>query len=353
MLFFVTISVIDSPRRLKWTLLTAVGSVGYAGLYLFREWQHDPTSRPGWVLNPNDFGAGVALCFPIAVSLLLERRPRFERLYCAGSMFAMLAGFAVAASRGGFFGLIIGLLVVVWYTRKRLRKIMPIAVLLLGLGLLIVASPLGQRLFNPTPSDVGSTEIRRSLWTLALGVIKQHPVVGVGLGMFKPTMAALTHGQLEYVAHNTYLEIAAEMGVPALFCYLMMLFGSWRTLARVKRSVARTGPAILQHVIPGWQAGLLGCSITLFFSSLEDLKLFWLVLFLTMSMPHLVTRFQQRQAQQGGTFGGVHEEARSEEGLAQVEPRAGRSVETNRALPESGSYVRTCQLQFKNFPNVG
>jgi len=299
-LFFVTITLIDSFGKLRWVLLSAVGSIGYAALYLLREWQHDPSSRPGWVLNPNDFGAGVALCFPVALSLLLEKRPRIERLYCLGCMLAMLAGLAVAASRGGFFGLIAGLLVVMWYSRKRLRKMMPLAALFLGLTLLTIASPLGQRLFDPSRSDVGSAEIRQTLWTFALELIKKHPVVGIGLGMFKPTLAALTHGQFAYVAHNTYLEIAAEMGVPALFCYLMILFGSLRTLAKVRRSVSRTGPAILQQVVPGLQAGLLGCSVTLVFSSLADFKLFWLILFLTMCMPCLVSRFQQKRAQQGG-----------------------------------------------------
>ncbi len=52
LLFFITLAIVDSVRRLRWTLIVAVGSVAWASLYLIREWQkyHNVYRgfRPGW-----------------------------------------------------------------------------------------------------------------------------------------------------------------------------------------------------------------------------------------------------------------------------------------------------------------
>src|SRR5712691_6951625 len=39
LLFFVTLTVVDSLGRLRWVLLVAVGSVAFASIYVIREWE--------------------------------------------------------------------------------------------------------------------------------------------------------------------------------------------------------------------------------------------------------------------------------------------------------------------------
>ena len=46
-LFFVVLSIVDTIPRLRWTLLAAVASMGWASLYVGREWMRDPMWRPG------------------------------------------------------------------------------------------------------------------------------------------------------------------------------------------------------------------------------------------------------------------------------------------------------------------
>lgn len=302
LLFFVTIVVTDSFVRFRRILMTAVASVPFAALYLLREWQAEPSQRPGWVLNPNDYGAATALCFPIALCLVLERLPSWKRIFWLSSMVVMLAGLAVAASREGLLGLVVGLTIVLWDARRRLRKFIPMISLFVVLGLVTVFSPLGQRAFHPNAGDTGSTEIRYGLWTAALGMIKDHPLLGVGIGMFKPMAANYTNGALRYVAHNTYLEIAAEMGIPALLVYLMILFGSARTLERVRRQSLRSGPPLIRVLASGMLAGLIGSSVSLAFSSMEDFKLFWLIVFLSMCLPSLMSDFHKTK-QKNATLG--------------------------------------------------
>jgi O-antigen ligase len=77
---------------------------------------------------------------------------------------------------------------------------------------------------------------RVSIWRDALPLIKRHPLLGTGLGTFP---IAYTSGQTAFLsqfvnhAHNDYLEIAADLGIPAtLILFVSILF----ILGRVIRS---------------------------------------------------------------------------------------------------------------------
>jgi putative inorganic carbon (HCO3(-)) transporter len=301
LLFFVTLVVVDTLHRFRWVLLVACGGIAFASLYLVREWRwygYNPLFRPGLgVGNPNDFAAMANLFVPAAFYLMLERRPRWERLFCLGCLVATLGGFTVAASRGGFLGLAVALVFVIWHSRRRARNLAIMGVLLIPM-IIAPISPL-HRLLHPSRSDEGSTENREQVWKAGLRMIQAHPFLGVGVGNFKALSAY--YGDFDpkqsSLAHNTYIEIAAEMGLPGLLAFLAILFCSLRTLGRV-RLHTRTGPALLHQTALGLQAGLLGSSLAIFFSSLEYIKPFWLVIFLTMCMPSLVS-YRRRKPTEG------------------------------------------------------
>ena len=60
-------------------------------------------------------------------------------------------------------------------------------------------------------------------------ILVRHPILGVGPGNF----ASYTLSW--HVAHNTYSELGAEAGVPALFLFLLLLGLSLRKIKRVRR----------------------------------------------------------------------------------------------------------------------
>ena len=82
--------------------------------------------------------------------------------------------------------------------------------LLAGLFLLIIAVIIGRSL---TPQGhlhpVFSAMMRLNYWQESLAIINAHPFAGVGLGNFNL--------QNSRYAHNTYLQIWAEMGLFGLF----------------------------------------------------------------------------------------------------------------------------------------
>lgn len=293
-LFFITLSVIDCTRRLGWTLLTAVGSVAFASLYVIREWQkyHNvyPDFRPGSVVgDPNYFTVSAVLCVPLAIALLRPMRQTWLRAFLLGSILITLVAVALAASRGGFLGLVAASIVLLWHARHRFRNLAMVAVLAPVLLLLPVA-PI-QRLLHPNHSDQEAGEARLVAWRAGLKMIKAYPLTGVGLGNFKAEMVryADPKADIDSIAHNTYVEIAAEMGIPTLLLFLALIALSCSSLDRARRRALRLRSSLLSQGALGMEAGIVGFAVSIFFLSAEYQKLFWLMVLLSMCLPVLLT----------------------------------------------------------------
>ena len=296
--FITTLILVDSLERLRRVLLVAIGSVALGSLYMLKEWWggsavYGAEYRPGYVTgDPNFFAASAILCLPLAFGWALEGRRGWERVYCLGCLLLGLAASMVAASRGGFLGLLIALGVFVWHSRYRARA-MTVVPAALALFLLVSPSSPVRRLFDPTHGDLEARNTRFELWSAGLKMVGSHPLLGVGLGNFKSQAGRYSGlgSDLKLLAHNGYLDVAAEVGLPALAALLGILFYSYRTAARVRRQTRKEGPLALHHAALGIEAGLVGFAVALIFVSGLFLKLFWLMAFLSMRLPDL-----QRQA---------------------------------------------------------
>jgi putative inorganic carbon (hco3(-)) transporter len=289
LLLFVTLVVVDSPRRLRFVLLAAIASVAFASLYVIREWQKYDILRPGWVVgDPNYYSISAVLCLPIAWCLAQERRVGWQRSFCLGSLGIVMVGFSLAASRGALLGLLTSLSYLTLRTNRRARAFCFLAALSIPLMVVSRASPI-KRLLAPTASDVQAVEIRESLWGSGLQMVRQHPLTGVGLGNFKPMVRQYSDSdsQVAGIAHNTYIEVAAELGIPALVAFLAVLLCSLRSLETTRRRAKLSGRAFHFRVALGLQAALVGYAVNAFFISAQYQKLFWLVVFLTVCLHEL------------------------------------------------------------------
>lgn len=303
-LFFLitTLILVDSLYRLRWTILAAIGSIAWASLYMLREWQtgsalYGADYRPGYVTgDPNYFTASVLICLPVAYYLLIGKQARWERFFCFGCVFVTLPAIMVAASRGGFIGLMVAAVFVVLRSKQRGRNL-----ILVSLGLLVVlvfspSSPL-QRLLHPTTSDIESTDTRLELWHAGWRMVKAHPITGVGLGNFKAEVASYAAPGLDLnnIAHNTYVEMAAELGVPGLLMFVAVIVLTFLSLGRSRRRALRNNSDLIYRVASGLQAGLVGFCISMLFLSAAFLKLFWFAVFISACLPVLLGLAQRRQ----------------------------------------------------------
>ena len=292
-LFFVTVTVVDSLNRLRWVLLSAAAALAFGSIFVIREWitfrNVYSDFRPGWsVGDSNYFASAAILVVPFVYLRLRGGEVRWEKRFYTGTLFIAAVALTLCASRGGFQGLMAAFLVVLWRSRHRLRNLVLIGLLLLVPTLGLSNSPI-RRLLRPTMSDRQSSENRIAAWTAGWRMIKAHPVAGVGLGNFKELMPRYADPGVrsDNIGHNSYVEVAAEMGIPQLLIFVGILFFSYRSFEQTRQKVQDSGPKLLYEAALGLEAGLIGHAVGALTLSAEYQKLFWLVLCLSMCLPAL------------------------------------------------------------------
>jgi O-antigen ligase len=140
---------------------------------------------------------------------------------------------------------------------------------------------------SPSSGDREATEYRTAAWQAGLAMFQSQPITGVGPGNFRPLFSSFnsTSGTPSQVAHNTYIEVAAELGLPGVLLFIAMLMSVLRHLSSVRRSAAsRLDPSLL-HIARGLELGLVAFITAAFFVSAQYQKLFWLLISLAAVLP--------------------------------------------------------------------
>lgn len=293
LLFFITITLIDSPRRLRNVLLASIGSVGFASLYVIREWQRGGFAsdfRPGWVVgDANYFTVSVSACIPIAIYLFIVSRRKAERWYCLACILVSLFAAWLGASRGGFIALTVSSIWLFWHTKYRWKFIGVLALLAIPLLAVSSNSPV-RRLFAPSKFDRASSRNHWLVLKAGIRMTLDNPLFGVGLGQFRRRVLEYADPELKhaFIAHDAYVGVSAEMGIPALLIYIAMLASCFISLSRSHRIAAMRGIKSLEEAALGVEAGLIGSSTAVIFVSGQDTKLYWLMIFLSMTLPSLI-----------------------------------------------------------------
>ncbi|MDN5686076.1 MAG: O-antigen ligase family protein [Brachybacterium sp.] len=128
----------------------------------------------------------------------------------------------------------------------------------------------------------GGGSDREAAWTTALALIWFTPALGVGVGNYLAMAQELTGTEL--LAHNTYLQILAEWGVP-----LALVFFLWVARAALLRPAGATHHAL-------WAASSTALLVMLTGSiglSLNNSRLLWVLLGMTVAT-HLLSRAERR-----------------------------------------------------------
>ena len=121
-------------------------------------------------------------------------------------------------------------------------------------GVAPVVEHFGQLPRNEAPAQ--SSEGRAALWRDTLKLIREHPLTGVGLGCFGVAFTTVQSIQLTYVAdhaHNDYLELAAELGLPAAVLFFSLLY--WLT-GRILRASRRARSSLIRALALGSLGGI-------------------------------------------------------------------------------------------------
>ncbi|HEV2752163.1 MAG TPA: O-antigen ligase family protein [Gemmatimonadales bacterium] len=273
--------------------------------------------------DANEFGTLAVMCLPLAVYFLVRPGPLWRRLVSAGALVALLVGFIWTGSRGGFLALLgVGAFLLLRYTAIRARwRILITSVL----ALLFAATASDKywesmRTMLQPKDDYNLTDDagRVQVWKRGLGYMMQHPVFGVGAGNFptaegtlSPLAANADVGRpVKWsVAHNSFLQIGAELGLPGLIFFLGMLVSAFGALRAVQRTSAvgvprgRSPPA--RALAQALAAALVGYIVGGFFLALAYHELLYTLIALCVALQKVATDLRVRPASIIGPRGHV------------------------------------------------
>jgi len=248
----------------------------------------------------NYFAANLVLVIPIAFAIAtVHGDPLKRKLWAAAGGVLVLALF-LTSSRGGFLGLLVAGLVYA-YRRKGLRGALILLVCLMcaalptGIGGRMVAT------FTQGESEVAGLEqsnrAHTALFWAGLRMIADAPITGVGPENFKAlSLQYAPELTKSYIAHNTYLELAAETGIPVLVLFLLLVATALHTLNRATKLTGTPEARQLAGWAEGLRCGLLGFLVSGAFISAQYEKMFWVVVFASIVVGRLVERRERQIA---------------------------------------------------------
>lgn len=162
--------------------------------------------------DPHTFSFFLGLLLPIAIGFWFIYKKNIWLI----AFFLMLLADLLTFSRGGYMGLLAGLifLILVSWNKigKRYKMGVVISVMMFFL-LIFIPNPISHRFFSSFNLKEGSNMGRIEMWEKALDIIKQKPFFGVGIGNFPLEVNPLSTYREPIYAHNTYLDISSETGI--------------------------------------------------------------------------------------------------------------------------------------------
>jgi O-antigen ligase len=195
----------------------------------------------GFMSHWNTFSAQEMFALTMILSFLFFAPVARKRLWVWIACTALMAAaLLLAETRAVWIGMALASLYLVWFWRKWLVALAPIA----GLLFYVVSPPVIRAridsLFHPRAVD--SNEFRIITWRTGLHMVEAHPLLGLGpeepriqFDQWVPADIPRPLPVGSYIhLHNLYLQYAAERGIPTMLFMMWMLgqivYDYWRGL---------------------------------------------------------------------------------------------------------------------------
>ena len=304
-LFVITLLVGRELNLDMFAKLVAISVSATCAMAMFSAKYQDDGRASGMLNDPNDFALMIAFAVPMALLLVVRSPNRLHRLFWGGCTLLLLGGMTKTESRSGLVVLLLSLLIGTWHYRAQLPHIRPRQLGFAMLGLAIVIS-LGlyampasyveriqslSILSSGAKSQDPSLGRRASYIVVGSAMIAENPLLGTGPGTFPLHYATTGYAKtfamtgktddLYRRAHNTYLEIFSELGIPAGPMFVGMLALGLYNLIRARRAWLLRGTGHQADLMTHLSMSLLSLTLFLMFLSAPNHKYLWIMLALT------------------------------------------------------------------------
>lgn len=196
--------------------------------------------------NANEIAGAMCWLQPLMAGIALYRWRAQQSCLSALVAFALLtAGLVLGQSRLALTGAGIAMaFLVLALVHSTPKRILAIIVLVTAIGLefaVINDADVATGVSGLSPRDEQSLIGRQDIWQSALNILRDYPMTGVGMSMFRDGRVRERYPAPGYVgdilphAHNEWLQIGADLGFPGLAVFVgwhitagLMLIYSWK-----------------------------------------------------------------------------------------------------------------------------
>jgi putative inorganic carbon (hco3(-)) transporter len=332
-IFFLITNVVRTPRMMRqvtWALLIAGAFIGGLSLYqqLTRTF-HDnywgfaqvsfaqvntgietingAITEPrlaGQIGEKNRYAQVMLMLVPIGIFRFWGEKKLLMRVLAALATGLIAVGSALAYSRGAAVGFVLMLLIMVF---MRYIKIWQVGVIVVLLAVVLAAVPtyatrltslqtLAASFSDNTETGVanadGATLGRLTEMGAAGLVFLDHPILGVGPGLFPlyyqeyADLIGLRTQNSDRQAHDLYVSIAAETGGLGLACFLLVIYITFRGLARARKRWLDEEPEIA-NMATAYMLSIVTYLTTGIFLHFAFIRYFWLIMALAAAVIYI------------------------------------------------------------------
>jgi O-antigen ligase len=295
--FLAALTFVDTEKRLKTVSLTVVIFGALTGFYGILQWLENPSAiyglrtmtqaKPfGPFINQHHFAALMEMTGGVTLGLMFGGVFKSNRLpFLAVAIVVMGMSVVLTGSRGGLlsFVCVVGFCVVAsGLSRGRVSGktgsaggiLGSRAALAGGVAIIVLVAVIavvlggGESLVRGAGLSGGTgdfTSGRAQIWRTSLDVLRDHPFLGVGfdaLGVAYTRYDAATGLFRVEQAHNDYLQMLTDAGIPGILCVLAFLY---LLFSRGIKLIGGSGSALRRSVAVGALAGCFGIAIHSFF----------------------------------------------------------------------------------------
>jgi O-antigen ligase len=290
-LLIATRMLITNPSRARNTVRMLVFAETFAALWLYKQYYIQHWPRPiGPSSDPNYEALSIVMVIPLAIWLLRYDENKLWRFIGLGCTPVLIFAVFLSQSRGGLLALAV-LMVTGWFKGGKKPSLLFAGIFLIGLTALLAPSRTWERVRqtkltgDATSGGEVSSRTRVELIKAGIHMMEKHPVLGIGLERFQPSVFKYNPNlanviSRNHIAHNTYVQIGAECGLPVLAVFLAILLQSLLDY-RAIQTLARPGPFRLIELGMAMELGLYAYAVAAFFLSAQLVKSIWVYVFLS------------------------------------------------------------------------
>lgn len=315
LIYYLVINNIHSStqvKRLMWSMLASAVVVSLYGFYQYffgatvsaLEWVDgeqfpDLKMRVFSTLENPNLLAGFLVTMMAIASGMGYKSDEIKSKWIYSILVILFGGCLILTySRGAWLSV---LAIVAMYGVLCNRKIFWLLLLLPVIAFFAHDALLERLMSIMNPTDTSST-LRLALWESTIAMIMNKPFLGIGWGaywMVYPDYDFFINNANTKIfhAHNMYLNIAAEIGIPGLITFLGMMYGHLRLALTSIKGTA-------QYWSSGIMLGIVGAIFGLIVNGFTDYVLFNIQLSMLFWLLNalIVVVWQQRYQQQNQSY---------------------------------------------------